>query len=839
MKSALNRNIWLWVLPGITGLILFAMLRVEFDFSAGSPVTHTKEQATESARALFTELGHTPDTLGLIPFRNQRVSIYLAIQDSLQDETPKAYQLNRENFFLHGWEVVAARPLGLNESFNLTPGSIYNASGSYRARWDNSGNVRYFEVNPDRIGSAVLLGEDTRAFAEQLVRDVFGHDLTGYRFGDENDDPDFFPEETPPGQIEVADTAETGSRYRWVKRSGLSADVIELDLEPAVHVEENELERTEISGVRVLKFEAYNELEKSPPVNSEQNFVVFFFAVISILTLIVFIDGLGQLFKGKADWKRILFVAVMITLLIYGWRFLFMLNFSEVLTTQGNIVVQFNQLIFGLVMGLFAGLAYIAWEAYARSEKSFQLPLIDAFWRGRFYLKETGSSIIRGFSLAGVMLGITALFLTISGLYFYQSDSQFGFVEILNRPFFISLNMSVLAVAALGSIAMTGVVYNFLEKRVKKEALVYLLAIVVGGVLYAGLGRSFGTDGTIWQDVALFTIIAIPLVGAYKISGVVTVFSGLWLFTSITNIIPYIGSPEISVALKAWIQISFAGVLLLFGVFAYLKAPSIKSVSSYIPDYEKKLIRSLRFENEMRIARITQEKLMPLHHPETEHFELFGYFIPSYEVGGDYFDYVTHQNGGSGDNLTLTVVDVSGKSMRAAMQAVFTSGLLRSRMYTDPPSKILREISPVIYEKTDAQTFITCIVAQFRPDDLNLSFSNAGHCLPILKRNGKAQYIHSSEPKYPLGVRENVDYSETEMKLQKGDVLLFYSDGFPEAVNDKGERIGFDRALSLFEQINSDDLTARQICEELRKFIVNHSIERLADDTTILCLKIR
>jgi hypothetical protein len=840
MKSAINHNIWVWIVPGVAGLILFFLLRPQFDFSSGTPVSQTKEQAVELAGNLFSELGHAPDTLGLVPFRNQRVSIFRAIQDSLGTESVKPHSLNREHFFLHGWEVIAARPLGMNESFNLTPRSIYNASGSYRAQWDNNGSVRFFEMNSARSGNAVLLGENTRAFAEQLVTEIFGYDLSGYRFADENDGSlDFLSDEEETRQIEVADTNETGSKYRWIKRSGLSRDVIEIELEPAVHVEENERERTEIRGVKVLNFEAYNELEKLPPINSEHNFVVFFFIVISLLALIVFIEGIGQLFKGKADWKRIAIVALVITILIYGWRFIFMLNFSEILSTQGKIIVQFNQLIFGVVMGLVAAIAYIGWEAYARSERSFQIQLIDAYWRGRIYLKETGTSIIKGFSLAGVMLGITALFLSFAGLYFYQADSQFGYSEIINRPFFLSLNMSVLGVAALSSVMMTGILYNFLEKRIRNGMIIFVVAVITGGALYAGLGRSFGTDGTIYEDIALFTLIAIPLFGAYKISGIVTVFSGLWLFASITNIVPFTGSDEIQVAMKANLQLLLAGSILLFGIIAYVKAPSVKTVSSYVPDYEKKLIRNLRFENEMLIARKTQEKLMPLRHPETDHFDLFGYFIPSYEVGGDYFDYVTHENGNGRKILTLTVVDVSGKSMRAAMHAVFTSGLLRSRMYTDAPAKILREISPVIYEKTDSQTFITCMVARFDPGSKKLSIANAGHCLPMLKRDGKARFLHTPEPKYPLGLRENVDYRESEFELRKGDVILFYSDGFPEAVNSAGERIGFDRALSHFEVLQTGNLTAKQISEEIRKYILDFSIERLADDTTILCLKVK
>jgi len=832
------QSLWVWILPGLAGLLIFFLLRSEFDFMAGAPVTSTKEHAVQQTRALLTELGHEPDTLGIIPYRNQRVSLYSAIRDSLGEATPSPSSLNRQSFHLHGWEVVAASPLSLNDSFNLTSGSLFNASGLSRVRYDLNDRLKYFELNTGHAEGGVLLGEKNRAFAEKLITEVFEFTLDDYSFMDTEGTEFTEPGEQPPTQIEIAEE-EPKNTFRWSKSNGLYTDYIELELESAVHRETDGLEQTEIHGVRVLRFEAYNEIEKIPVPPSEQNFVVFFFIVISLLALIVFIEGLGQLFKGKADWKRILAVAVLIATLIYGWRFIFMLNFNEVLTTQANLVVQFNQLIFGVVMGIFAAIAYIGWEAYARGEKSFQIQLIDAFWRGRFFLKESGAAIIRGFSLGGVLLGIIALFLTFYGLYFFQSDSQFGFSEIVNRPFFLSLNMSVLSVAAIASIAMVGIIYNFFDKRIRNGIISMTLAIVLGGLVLAGLGRSFGTDGTIYEDAILFTLLAIPIFFAYKFSGVVTVFSGLWLLTTITNILPYFGSPSLSVSMLAWPQVSLAGGILLFGIIAYLKAPPITSINSYIPEYEKKQLRNLRFENEMQIARNTQEKLMPLKHPETEQFELYGYFIPSYEVGGDYFDYVTHQNGDGSEAVTLTVVDVSGKSMRAAMHAVFTSGLLRSRMYTDTPAKILREISPVIFEKTDAQTFITCLVARFEPANSVLTVANAGHCLPIVKRNGKAEFLQMPDPRFPLGVKNMVEYSDMSIQLEPGDVVLFYSDGFPEAVNEKGDRIGFDRTLEIVKSMDTDGLSAREICDKIRRFIKDFSIERLADDTTILCLKIK
>lgn len=839
-KNLIN-SVWTWIIAGFCGLALFVGLNDRFDFMAGAPVSFSKESAIEHTTELFRDLEINTDTLGIVPFRLQRVSLYNSIRDSLKDKIPPLKELNRNNLFLHGWDIIVARPVGINDSFNLTASSIYDANGFIRVRWDNQGNPRLLEIQSERGTPPFLLGENNLNFASDLISDVFGYNLNDYDIIDSDftgDDLDYLSEEQRRELVDSEEGNQTRT-YRWEKIGTEYKDIIELELQTAIHEEGTELDRTVMHGVTINRFEAYNEVEKISLIDSDQDFMIFFLITIVIIMLFVFIEGFGQLFKGKVDWNRILLVALIVTLFVYGWRFIYLLNFSDLLPGQVNIVLHFNMILYGLVMGIFAGIAYLGWEAYARGQKGFQIKLIDAYWRGKFFVNETGNAIIKGFALGGFMLGITALFLTISGLILYQFDSQFGYTEILNRPFFVSMNMSIFVVASLCSITMIGLIYNFLHKRLTNQIIVFVIAVLIGGGMLAGLGRTFGTDGTMIQDLSLFLILAIPLITAYKLSGIVTVFSGLWFYSSIIMILPYFGSVSPDVALNAWFQVAFALSILLFGIAAYRYAPSINTVSSYIPDYEKKIIRNLRFENEMLIARKTQEKLMPVIHPQTDQYELFGYFIPSYEVGGDYFDYVTEQDPAEQHYVTFTVVDVSGKSMRAAMHAVFTSGLLRSRMYTDQPSKILREISPVIHEKTDSQTFITCIIGRFEPKSLELTLSNAGHCLPMMKRDGKAEFIEMPDPKYPLGVRSRVEYSDLKLKLQSGDTLLFYSDGYPEAINETGERLGFEQALQIFEELDSGQMTSKEICNHIRNVIQEFSIERLADDTTILCLKIK
>jgi serine phosphatase RsbU (regulator of sigma subunit) len=262
-------------------------------------------------------------------------------------------------------------------------------------------------------------------------------------------------------------------------------------------------------------------------------------------------------------------------------------------------------------------------------------------------------------------------------------------------------------------------------------------------------------------------------------------------------------------------------------------------LGDYIPEYQERIAQHLRVEKEIEIARESQYKLMPVQPPKAEGIDVYGFFLPSFEVGGDYFDYVLSKDDeGHANALTMAVVDVSGKAMRAAMPAIFTSGLLLSRMKDETPEKILSDVSEPIFTRTDKRTFITCAMARYDLQTKMMKVANAGHCKPILKRNGAAEFIQTPEPRFPLGINPDTKYESQEFRLKKGDVFLMYSDGLPEAVDEKGNRFGFDEVPRLLERINTENLSANEIAQEIKRTVQKFSNYQLADDTTVICLKV-
>jgi serine phosphatase RsbU (regulator of sigma subunit) len=89
-----------------------------------------------------------------------------------------------------------------------------------------------------------------------------------------------------------------------------------------------------------------------------------------------------------------------------------------------------------------------------------------------------------------------------------------------------------------------------------------------------------------------------------------------------------------------------------------------------------------------------------------------------------------------------------------------------------------------------------------------------------------------------LGLRDKVGYNALEMKLEKGDFVLLYSDGLPEAVDPEGNRFGFDELIEFVESLDTDEKASNEIALDIKRRVQKFSDYQLADDTTIICLKV-
>ena len=839
-----------WIFLGAIGLTAFFVLRPSIDINAGDPIDYSRTSIESKTVELADQLGFSMDSLHMLTTRTQHLNYYKVLEDSLGDNLPAPSLLNRNGTNLTGWDVTIGSTIEESDFIAFDKNEIFERTGRLQILYDDDNKVRRITTHRDNPNPTFVSGDSLSAIANHLLRDILDYDLSNYTLRNV-DVQDSLVSSGEPGfsgrQIDLAESDNEDSMFftfNWVKSnpSVEGPEEFVLELKPLIKEIDNRQGTTIRYGASVRSFKAMDkyEVQQLSHTTISNLSVIVTFASVGFLIFIVFFSGILNINKGHVDWKRALFILVSITLGVTGWRIIHFINTVDPFVSDtATTIILLNHLLFGAAVGLYGALAYIGWEAIARSQKQPQLPIIDAFWHKKFFYRETGESLIRGYALGGVLLGIFALFLYLADTVYYQSDSQFGFAEAGLQPKLLTLNMNAWINVWLVALAHVGVAIGLLQENLKNKWQVYIAGVFILGFLFAGSASMVAVRGPIWIDMILFTLMAPAIIYGFEKAGIFTFATGWWLFTVIIFITPYLGAESLDVAYISWIQGFIILAPLVYGFVAYRYGGSVAEVSGYIPEYQERIDNHLRVEKEIEIARDSQFKLMPLQPPAIEGLDVYGFFMPSFEVGGDYFDYVVTRNGSAvPEALTMTIVDVSGKAMKAAMHAVFTSGLLLSRLHRDRPEAILREVAPTLYTRTDPQTFITCIIAQYHIKSMNLSIANAGHCLPIIKRSGKAEFVKTPDPKYPLGLRSEVSYNALETKLEEGDFVLLYSDGLPEAVDPEGNRFGFEELLDMVESLDTEDKPSNEIALDIKRKIQKFSDYQLADDTTIICLKV-
>ena len=140
-------------------------------------------------------------------------------------------------------------------------------------------------------------------------------------------------------------------------------------------------------------------------------------------------------------------------------------------------------------------------------------------------------------------------------------------------------------------------------------------------------------------------------------------------------------------------------------------------------------------QTELKLAHDVQVSLMPKEHPKIEGFDIAGLSVPAKEVGGDHFDYAFMMDD---SKFGISIFDVSGKGMQAAMSAVFTSGAFASEVkQSSSAAEVLTNINKAVYTHSKRGHFVAFLLAIIDVNTRTLVFANAGQMKPLLRCNGQ------------------------------------------------------------------------------------------------------
>jgi serine phosphatase RsbU (regulator of sigma subunit) len=239
-----------------------------------------------------------------------------------------------------------------------------------------------------------------------------------------------------------------------------------------------------------------------------------------------------------------------------------------------------------------------------------------------------------------------------------------------------------------------------------------------------------------------------------------------------------------------------------------------------------------RLERQVQIAAEVQRRMMPSRPPKVPGLDIAALYVPCFELGGDFYDFIP-----LGDHsVGITVADVVGKGLPASLLMASVRAAMRAQAdNVYDLDEIISRVNKSMSLDMRANEFITLWYGVLDYKNRQLTYCSAGHEPAILVRGGQMRDLGAGG--MVVGVDPEQKYDKEVVQLQKGDVLYIYTDGVPDAMNYNGDKFGKARMRECLMSHLGDP--AEQICRQMlwetRRFV---GLNRRTDDTTMVVVKV-
>ena len=244
--------------------------------------------------------------------------------------------------------------------------------------------------------------------------------------------------------------------------------------------------------------------------------------------------------------------------------------------------------------------------------------------------------------------------------------------------------------------------------------------------------------------------------------------------------------------LAALVMLIFSGIKVLDIRFEFVAAAVFLLLLSL------ELADKVTMKRDLEIAREIQTWLVPSSPPEVPGAEIAFASRPQNSVAGDYYDaFFATATADAGGKLMLVIADVAGKSIPAALLMATLQASLRTIAGEGASlaDLVMRLNRYTCAHSLDGRRFTTAVLAEYEPATRQLSYVNAGHNAPILRRaNGDMEKLDIGG--VPLGIQSAAAYETSAKDLRPGDALIFFTDGVVEAFDESGQEFGDGRWLA-------------------------------------------
>jgi sigma-B regulation protein RsbU (phosphoserine phosphatase) len=248
----------------------------------------------------------------------------------------------------------------------------------------------------------------------------------------------------------------------------------------------------------------------------------------------------------------------------------------------------------------------------------------------------------------------------------------------------------------------------------------------------------------------------------------------------------------------------------------------------------KETIQRERLNKEMELASEVQKMLIPDELPKTDNFEMDSIYMPHFNVGGDYFDYIKYGE----DRYAVLIADISGKGVSAALLMANFQATIRSLIsqYRDLQTFVIA-LNEAVLRITKGQRFITFFIAEVDMTSKEVRYVNCGHFPPVIY-DGK-ELVLLDEGTSILGIVEDLgEVEEGLIRLENNATMMLFTDGLIDLQNEEGDYFTEDKIEDFIRKHHALDSESynRELLRELQNF---KGTNAFPDDIAILTCKLR
>ncbi len=499
----------------------------------------------------------------------------------------------------------------------------------------------------------------------------------------------------------------------------------------------------------------------------------------------------------------------------------------------GEILIRL--IIFSIVAGALSIFVFMiagVTDSVIRENLEGKLGTLVLLRHGDFQNKPMGAALVRGFALGGILLGIgTGSLWMLEGLHLSLPDIFLS--EASMRPVLAGVFQGFETAYFLTLLWVVGV--SSVVRRLSKQTLLSVILLTITGA-FVGIGPV----NFVSQPLGLIIggVSALLLAWAWVRYDIVTVMAALFtseILWSLTEGYLVSGSP-------AWIDVLLGGLfvasVVILGFVGVASRRTGQQVNTYVPDYVSEMAGQERVRRELEIAHQVQSFFLPRSMPDVKGLDIAGMCLSANEVGGDYYDFIKLDDG----RLAFVLGDVSGKGIQAAFFMTLVKGIVQTLTRQGlTPSDIMRKLNTLFCQNAPSGTFISVVYGEINPKTGQFTFARAGHN-PVIWYRSDEKRSEALQPKgmaigFTSGPTFDTNIEEQTIHVQSGDALVFYTDGFSEAMNRARVLYGDERLVEKVTQIGGRSASAilRMMTED-----VHHFIEGMgrADDMTMAVIKL-